>query len=151
MIGKYDNMNYKIAGLLIVLLSCALAGCSTVNPGKHFGETRLDTLTSAYVVRHQKSSWDIDSFIQEALADRGVRASAGPIESKPKDVDFYVEYVDRWQWDMAMYLFALDIRFKSNVDGTLIGTGSFEQGFLHSFPDPKKKTREVIDQIYNAK
>ena len=144
-------MTAKTLLLQFAVLVAALGGCSTVNPCKHFGDIRIGDLKSAYVVRHPKSDRDIDRYIQEDLAERGVRVTVGPIESKPKDVDFYVEYSDRWRWDMAMYLNSLEIRFESNTNGALIGSGSFEQGGLHSFPDPKKKTREVIDQIYSAK
>ncbi|HTF87656.1 MAG TPA: hypothetical protein VK843_04545 [Planctomycetota bacterium] len=139
----------KRAALLGLLL--ALSGCATVNPGKRFGDIQLDSLKSSYVVRHAKSTRDIDLFIQESLVERGVVATAGPIENKPSDVDFYVEYVDRWSWDVSMFLSALTIQFKSTADGSLIATGSFEQGALHSFPDPKRTVRAVIEQMYAAK
>lgn len=143
-------MSQKVISPLVSLLVFMLCGCSTVNPGMRFGDAQLATMKSAYVVRHPKSTRDIDGYIQEALAERGVRVSSGLIESKPKDVDFYVEYVDRWQWDLTMYLLSLDIRFKSNADGALIASGSFEQGTFHGFPDPKKTTKQVIERIYGA-
>jgi hypothetical protein len=136
---------------ICVLAMMLVSGCSSVNPGKRFGDVPLRDLKSAYVVRHPHSKRDIDIYIQEALADRGVRATSGPMESKPKDVDFYVEYTDHWKWDIAMYLNSLDIRFARNSDGVLIASGSFESHFPHGFPDAEKKTREVIEQIYNAK
>jgi hypothetical protein len=137
--------------LAIASLLALVSGCSTVQPGKRYGDVRLESLKTAYVVRHAKSSRDIDTYIQEALAEHGVKASRGPMEAKPKDVGFYVEYVDRWQWDLTMYLWSLDIRFEDNATGELIASGSFRQRFPHSFPDPQKKVSEVIEQIYRPK
>src|SRR4026209_1910343 len=88
----------KCAAMLALLL--AVSGCATVNPGVRFGNIQLDSLKSSYVVRHANSTRDIDLFIQESLVERGVVATSGPVENKPSDVDFYVEYVDRWSWDV---------------------------------------------------
>jgi hypothetical protein len=43
--------------------------------------------------------------IQEALSKHGVTTQTGPLQAKPKDVAFYVEYEDHWPWDLAMYFF----------------------------------------------
>jgi hypothetical protein len=144
-------MKTRALFLAIASLIALVSGCSTVNPGKQYGGVRLESLKTAYIVRHAKSSRDIDTYIQDALAERGVKASRGPMEAKPKDVDFYVEYVDHWKWDLSMYLWSLDIRFADNATGGLIASGSFKQGLLHSFPDPQKKVAEVIEQIYHPK
>lgn len=136
--------------VIFALAVAAITGCSTVNPGHLYGDVRVHDLKTAYVVKHSNSTRDVDIYVQEALSDHGIKAQVGPIESKPKDVDFYIEYVDHWRWDMAMYLFSLDIRFERNSDGALLGTGSFRQGFLHSFPDTRAKTHEVVDQIFMA-
>jgi hypothetical protein len=134
----------------LVLVALTVGGCSTVNPGRLYNGARLSDYKTAYVVRHANSTRDVDAFVQEALSDHGIKSQVGPIEAKPKDVDFYVEYVDHWRWDLTMYLWSLDIRVERNSDGTLLGTGSFKQGFPHSFPDPKRKTHEVVDQIFAA-
>ncbi|MEO6709898.1 MAG: hypothetical protein ABI054_12575 [Planctomycetota bacterium] len=137
------------AALLALLLTAS--GCATVNPGRRFGDIPIHSLKSSYVVRHASSTRDIDLFIQESLVERGVLATAGLVENKPSDVDFYVEYIDHWSWDVSMFLSSLTIEFKSNADGTLIASGSFDQGAFHSFPDPKRTVRAVIDQMYAAK
>ena len=144
-------MKFTACSIVSLSLLVLTSSCSTVRPGKQFGEVKLESLKTAYVVRHPKSSRDIDVYVQDALTQHGVKASRGSMETKPKDVDFYVEYVDHWNWDMAMYLLSLDIRFLDNATGALIASGSFKQGFPHSFPDPEKKVNQVIDNIYSAK
>ena len=103
------------------------------------------------MVREPKSTPGCEEAAREALMGRGLTVTYGVLQDKPKEVDFYVELVDRWQWDVAMFLASLDIEFKDNATGELIARGWFKQStFFHTFPDQRKKTFEVIDAIYNA-
>ena len=58
------------------------------------------------------------------MAARGLTVTSGHIHDKPKDVDFYVEVIDRWQRDVGMFLASLDIHFRDNATGDLIATGT---------------------------
>ena len=150
-IPKHRVLN-KLAGWvsLLLLLTC-FCGCSSVVESRYFKNVRVGSLKSAYVVHDPGSTLGCAKAAEEALAARGVAVSSGPIQAKPKDVDFFVGVVDRWQWDVAMFLASLDIYFKDNATGELIVTGSFRQTtFFHTFPDQRKKTFEVIDSIYNS-
>lgn len=133
---------------LAALLSLS-ASCSFVKEGRVNQPAVVSKAKIAYVVRHENSSRDIDKFLESALADRGLRVTSGPIASKRADADIYVEYVDRWKWDMAMYLWSLDVFVRNNRNGELVATGNFHQGFPHSFPNPEQKSKEVIDSIFS--
>src|SRR5438132_2719290 len=100
--------------LLAVFIIC-LSGCSSVVASKHYKDVRLDSLKSAYVVHHPGSTLGCANAAQEALAARGLTVTSGHIHDKPKDVDFYVEVIDRWQWDGGMFLASLDIHFRDNA------------------------------------
>jgi hypothetical protein len=87
---------------------------------------------------------------EEALTARGLTVTSGFINDKPADADFYVEVLDRWQWDVAMFLASLNIRFVDNHTGDLIAEGTFHQTtFFHTFPDQRQTTFDVIASIYN--
>jgi hypothetical protein len=87
-----------------------------------------------------------------SLARRGVKVSIGPLRDKPQDVACYVVYTDHWNWDLAMYLDSLDVQFFDNSTGQMIASGSFRNSqVMESFPNPRKKTFEVVDSIYNSK
>jgi len=144
-------MNRKTFSILGLLLALVVSGCSTVEPGKRYGGTPLDSMKTAFVVIGKDYDPKIGANIQEALTQHGVTASAGTLAEKPKDVAFYVEYEDHWRWDLAMYLFSLDIRFIDNTTGQAMGSGSFRQGAFHSFPDPREKVFAVVGSIYSAK
>jgi hypothetical protein len=141
----------KASPFVCLLIALVVSGCSTVEPGMHYGSAPLASMKTAFVVIRSDYDPQIGVDIQEALTQHGVAASSGTFAEKPKDVAFYVEYEDHWRWDLAMYLYSLDIRFTDNTTGQMIGRGDFRQGAFHSFPDAKKKTFEVIESIYNAK
>jgi len=126
-----------------------ICGCSSIVQSAYYKPVPLASLKSAYIVHATGSTLGCANAAQEALAARGVAVSAGPPQDKPNDVDFFVEVIDRWQWDLAMYLLSLDILFRDNATGELIASGNFHQTGFHNFPDQRKKTFEVIDCIYD--
>ena len=140
------------AWFILALASFCLGGCYTIDPPKYHKSVRLESMKAAYLVRDPESTQGCANAAEEALTARRVKVTSGFLQQKPKDVDFYVEVVDRWRWDVAMYLSALEIRFRDNMSGELIATGTYRQNgtFFHSFPDAKKITFEVIDYIYNG-
>lgn len=141
-----------IKPVLLVLLALCFSGCSSVVESKyHSPRVRLESFKKAYVVHDPGSTYGCANAAEEALKARGLAVTSGFIKDKPADTDFYVEVIDRWQWDVAMYLASLDLRFVDNTTGDLIATGTFRQGtFFHTFPDQKQKTFDVIASIYNS-
>ncbi|SRR5260221_10609276 len=90
------HMKYKFV-LSLQLLALFISGCSTVEKGKHYGSTSLDSLKTAYVVLAPDADQSVGMHIQEALATRGIEVTAGNMQDKPKDVGFYVTYMDHRQ------------------------------------------------------
>jgi len=137
--------------LLILASLILIAGCSTTGPMMVSKDLNLAALRTAYIVSAGKNPYSgtsIAEYIKEALAEHGVAATSGPLENKPKDADFYVTYVDRWQWDLAMYLSSLEINFFDNRSDQLIAKGRYDGGVFHAYPRPNEKTKEVISSIY---
>ena len=137
---------YKIFSTLMCL--GVLPSCSFVDKGSVNRPAVIQQARTAYVVKPDDSSRDIEKYLETALSNNGLKAKSGSIADKPKQVDLYVEFVDRWTWDMAMYLKSLDVYVRDNRNGQLVGSGKFHQGFMHSFPSPSKKCQEVVDSIF---
>jgi uncharacterized protein YceK len=137
--------------VLLVLLALCFSGCSSVVDSTYYSKhVRLDSFKRAYVVHDPGSTYGCANAAQEALTAKGLTVTSGYIHDKPADTDFYVEVVDRWQWDVAMFLASLDIRFVDNATGDVIAIGTFRQStFFHTFPDQRQKTLEVIASIYS--
>lgn len=144
-------MDRIIRPVLVALLALCFSGCSSVVDAKYYSSrVRLDSMKSAYVVHDPGSTYGCANAAEEALKGRGLTVTSGYMQDKPADTDFYVEVIDRWQWDLAMFLASLDIRFVDNATGDLIALGTFRQStFFHTFPDQKQKTFDVIASIYS--
>jgi hypothetical protein len=139
-------MSKRIPSLLATGLFAALASCSYVPPGSVNQPAELAKAKSVYVIRENPDN-EVGVYIESALAQKGLRVSSGKLAAKPKTTDLYIDYVDRWDWDLVMYLKSLDVTLHSNRTGELLASGNFHQGFLHTFPDTRAKTKEVIDTI----
>jgi hypothetical protein len=151
-LSPYRIADKITAPVLLVLLALCFSGCSSVVESKHYSRhVRLESMKSAYVVHDPGSTYGCANAAEEALKAKGLTVTSGYIKDKPANTDFYVEVVDRWKWDLAMYLASLDIRFVDNATGDLIAVGTFRQGtFFHTFPDQRQKTFDVIASIYNS-
>ena len=137
----------------VVALLCliSLASCSSIEPAKIVDGAALSGVRSAYVVQHEESKEGIPQALQDALVAQGVRATHGGLASKPAVVDATVTYVDRWQWDVGMYLASLDVEIRMDDTNALIASGRFKNSpFLHSFPRAAGKSVEVIESIFEA-
>jgi len=141
-------MNRHYLLLLSLTLILGVCGCSSVKPAKRQGNIDLESLKSAYVVWPPGIDRRIDEAANEALEKHGVKVTTGPRHDKPTDVAFYVECEPRWTWDLVMYLSRLNIRFIDNATGQLLVSGEFKNSWLHTNPDPRTKTIEVIDSMY---
>jgi hypothetical protein len=135
----------RIAASCLAFVALTLVGCATsnnvvVNPGAHA------PVTSAYVVAHGDNSADMDASIQRALMARGIRVAAGP-DGQATDTDVLVRYADNWQWDMVMYLRALDIQVYDAKSGTLLGSGAWKNSALHGYHDRDKVVTNVVDEL----
>src|SRR5262245_57629478 len=97
-------------GLLFLVLALALAalGCSnsataTLSPG-----VDLSAVKSYYVVHQPKDTRNLHLLIRDRIAKEGFTATAGPeSEKSAHQANSIVTYVDRWMWDITLYLLEL--------------------------------------------
>src|SRR5208282_5737637 len=132
-----------LALLLISAVALLACGSSKILPSDVIFGDKLISARTAYVVKPDRFSRDIEVFIQSALAKRGIAASCGPIESKPQNVDIYVTFMNSSAWDLAVYLVSLDISFFDNNSNRLIAHGRFQNGKKHTFPNVKDTVNKV--------
>jgi len=128
--------------MLLLASGCASIRTTLVTTGStaEFGKR-------AYVVRHQKSTKDIDLYIQKALTGRGFIATSGPVEQMPSDVDIYLTYIDKWTWDLGMYLISLDIMVYDKKTGSLIKSATFKNSLFH-LGHAEDWTKVTVDKAF---
>lgn len=140
----------KTLKLISVALIVAVCGCSTIRKPQIYSYDTVQSIRTAYVVKHDKSTRNVEIYIQKALVRKGIEASYGPLSEKPDSVDVYITYVDRWNWDGVMYLRSLSVSVYDNKTDELLATGKYKNFWrflIRTFPNPNRKTQQVVDSI----
>lgn len=135
---------------LLVTFSLLLVSCGSVSVSRPLGSA-LTQHSQIYVVRHDKSDRDIDQYVADAFTRRAYQVKTGTQAEMPANTTHYVTYVDRWHWDMAMYLLTLDIVVHDRKSGLPVGAGSYRNATFHGFPSPPKTADRIVGQILGEK
>jgi hypothetical protein len=110
----------KLAPLCLVSLlaaSCEVTIAIEVEPS-------LQTKQRFAVVRQPREFEPVSNSIRDALSDFGVQAIVvGSLSEVPSDCDAVASYVDRWMWDLSMYLLELSVTIRDSKTQEIIGAG----------------------------
>jgi len=125
-----------------------LAGCATnratatVSPS-----VDLAALKSMYVKLIPSDNSGVGEEIASKLRTKGVVVKTGAEDPKEK-VDAIVTYIDKWHWDITLYMLALSVSFREFETNIVMANGSS----LHTSLTRLSQTEmieEVIGNIYN--
>jgi hypothetical protein len=147
MLPKTEGEVSMKAIFLIFLLGIAAAGCSnrataTLAPGAD-----LSRLKSFYVVHQPRDKDGLHQMISDHLSFKGYQSSAGP--EKPPDsykTDGIITYVDKWMWDITLYLLELTVTVREPAQGQPLAVGNSYHTSLTRL-SPKEMVEEVINNI----
>lgn len=123
------------------LLAALTSGCAvnrataTVDPN-----ARLDSLKTLHVKSHDKDDRGVDKLIAENLRSRGYTVTTG--SEAPGQVDAMVSYVDKWFWDITMYLLELTINIREPKTDFPLASGNS----LHTSLT-RKSPPEMVDEV----
>jgi hypothetical protein len=131
-----------MSGLRMVALSGAvlLAGCVGTLSGQLTIPKEVAAKGVYFVERSPRDGRDLAAMIAERMRLRGLNAVTGP--APPPDADYVVSYIDKWQWDMRMYLWDLRIEMRGAKDRSIVGFGESQQSSLKAMG---KSFNDVID------
>lgn len=103
-----------------------------------------------YIKKHVDDNTDTNVFIAERLRSKGVTVTTGA-NNPPSGVDAEVTYVEKWMWDITMYMLELTVSIRDpKTDFPMASGNSFHTSL--SRLSPKEMSIEVVDNIYkNAK
>lgn len=139
--------------LFVICLMLLTSGCavnratSTVTPGAD-----LSKVKSFYIVEKQgdKGTYNVYKLIESNLAKRGYAVTTGSDMKSPYKLDVILTYVDKWKWDMSMYMLQLTITFKDATNNLTMASGNSIHTSLTRKP-PEEMVEEVLTNIFNAK
>lgn len=140
---------------LLVLLQLAMVaslvtGCAVNRATAHVEPTtRLSELKTMHVKKYSGDNANTDVLIADRLRAKGVTATTGA-DAPTGKVDAVVTYVEKWMWDITMYMLELTVVIRDPKDDFPLATGnSFHTSLTRK--SPQEMVNEVIDNIYKDK
>lgn len=131
----------KLAFLTAILISMTtLTGCANRATAKVEPGVDLHSLKTMHVVKIPEETAGISTLIADDLRRRGYTVTEGT--EKPKEVNAIVTYVDRWMWDITMYLLELTVVIREPETDFPMASGSSLHGSL-----TRKSPKEMVDEV----
>lgn len=128
--------------LAALLLAAASSGCANRATAKVDPSADLNAIKTMHVVKVPEETAGIDALIADDLRRRGYTVTQGV--EKPSDVDATVTYVDRWMWDITMYLLELTVTIRDGKTEFPLATGNSMHTSL-----TRKSPPEMVDEVMN--
>ncbi|QWV94895.1 hypothetical protein KP004_06875 [Geomonas oryzisoli] len=126
------------------------AGCANRATGTLTAGTDLSKLKTFYVVQAPDDKRNTYRLIKNNLEKRGFGATTGPELKSPSQSDAVVTYVDKWMWDITMYMLELTIIFRDPKTDFPLATGNSLHASL-TRKSPEDMVDEVLTNIFHAK
>jgi hypothetical protein len=135
--------------LVLGMVALALVGCVGNTSGQLALPKEQAQAGTYFVQRHDKDSRDLAATIAHAMQARGMKATSGNATEKPKDAAYVVTYVDKWMWDMRMYLYDLRIDLRDARDDSILGYGQSMQSSLKAMGRTHEDVINIaLDQLF---
>jgi hypothetical protein len=136
-------MKFQRLASIALLATAALvtAGCAvnrataTVDP-----KANLEAVKTVHVVHVAEDGRKINELIVQRMNQLGFVATTG--DTKRDDVDANMTYVDRWMWDMTMYMLDLTIVVREPKSDFPIATANSHHTSL-----TRLSAKEMVDEV----
>jgi hypothetical protein len=134
----------KILGLAFFALS--LAACATMQASKA-PSADLSTIKTVYVQKLEGDKFNVYQVITDQLNAKGFNATTGTSADPPEPVDAIVTYVDRWMWDITMYMIRLNIQVRDGKTHAILASGESYRPSLQR-RSKEDMVAETLDAIF---
>ena len=140
--------NFLKLAAILGLVASLTTGCavnratSNVDPS-----TNLSALKTMYVKKNPNDDGN-NVLIADKLRSKGVIVTTGT-EAPPSSIDAVVTYVDKWMWDITMYMIELTVTIRDPKTDFPLATGNSFHTSLTRL-SPKEMANEVVDNIYKG-
>ena len=146
MVGKFFSTLFVICTLLVVQGCSVNRATATLAPG-----TDLSRIRNVYVVKEAGDDHSIDELMKTQLTRMGYAATNGPELPLPYKADAVLTYVDKWMWDITMYMLELTVHLRNPETNASLAVGNSMHTSL-SRKSPEAMVEEVLNNIFkNAK
>lgn len=132
--------------ILLLLASSLFTGCAvnrataTVDPSANLG-----AIKTVHVVKLPDDDGVVKDLIVNKFQSKGYTVTSGT--EKPANVDAWVTYLDKWMWDLTMYMLELTITVRDPKNDFPLASGnSFHTSLTRK--SPTEMVDEVVDNIF---
>ena len=126
---------------VLALLASLTTGCAVNRTSANVDPTaRLDTLKTMHVTKLPDDGRGVDVLIADKLRKSGYTVTTGPQPSTR--VDAMVTYMDKWFWDITMYMLELTITVRDPKTEYPLATGNSYHTSL-----TRKSPNEMVDEV----
>ena len=129
-----------IAVFFAVTLSsgCANMATATLTPG-----TDLGRLKSFYVIKQPKDKHGVNKLIEDRLTKMGYTVKVGPeLPGNTYGTDSTVRYLDKWVWDITLYMIELTITLRNPANDFPMAKGYSMHTSL-----TRKSREEMVEEV----
>jgi hypothetical protein len=138
-------------GAVVMLLALsATTGCAVNRTSALLmADADLSKVKTIYVVHAPDDGRQIDQELKTAFEKRGFVAVTGPELKAPYPQDAVVTYVDKWMWDITMYMLELTVTVRDPKNFPLATGNSLHTSLTRK--SPSEMADEVVSNIVAAK
>jgi hypothetical protein len=109
----------------------------------------LTGVKNFYVVTQPADTHNVGQLIGDRLIKLGYTATVGPEQALPYSADAVVTYVDKWMWDITLYMIELNITLRNPTNNFPLATGNSMHTSL-TRKSPEEMVEEVLTNIFRA-
>lgn len=128
--------------VLLLVTGCINRSSATMTPGQSQDMGRAKNL---FVVKLGPDERGVNKVISDRLILRGYKSKTGLESDVPENIDVVVNYADRWQWDMTMYMIELTIEMRDAKTNLPIVSGNSYHTSL-----TRLSTAGMVDEVLNS-
>lgn len=139
------------AASCLALGLASMTGCAVNRAEGHLmADADLSKVKTLYVVHNEADKHDIDKDLKTAFEKRGFVVTNGPAQPTPYAQDAVVTYIDKWMWDITMYLLELQVTVRNPSNSFPLATADSLHTSL-SRKSPAEMADEAAASIVAAK
>jgi hypothetical protein len=141
----------RIAPTLLILWAMSMmTGCAVNRASANLMPgTDMSAIKTVYVIKQPKDNHGINDIIKTKLESKGYVVTTGPERPTPYDADASVTYIDKWMWDITVYLLELTVSVRDPKNNFPLATGNSLHTSL-TRKSPEEMVDEVITNIVSA-
>ena len=129
----------------VLLVAFMTTGCAVNRATAHVDtHTNLASLKKMHVMQAHGETRNTDVLIVEKLRSKGYDVTTG--DKPASNVDALVTYVDKWMWDITMYMLELTVTIRDPKTSYPLASGNSFHTSLTRL-SPEEMVNEVIENI----